>query len=376
MNGVLSLHRTILRPADAESAEQLLRSEGRKYIAPLDGILKIDALPYKITRRMMTETAFWAQNQTSFREASSVIKKIYGFRISTDTVRRVAVYVGALIYQKDTAEAEKIYQGQCRMEMGHSKKGTLYIQTDGAALNTRHKDENGSTWRENKLGIVFSSDNIITTKNRRGEKERHIQKKEYTSYVGSAGEFKKYLFACAVRNGYGDYEKTVVLSDGATWIRNMCEEIFPDAVQILDLYHLCENTYEYAKAIFHEKEEEYRPWAEKVISWLKEGAREKVMTELKKYRKRRLKKGTVNLPVYIENNWHKIDYPEYQKQGFYVGSGAIESGNKVVLQKRLKLAGMRWEPETAQYLLTLRSKYESGLWKEDVEKYIDKYSFE
>ncbi len=27
--------------------------------------------------------------------------------------------------------------------------------------------------------------------------------------------------------------------------------------------------------------------------------------------------------------------------GFYVGSGAIESGNKVVLQKRLKLAGMK-----------------------------------
>ena len=180
------------------------------------------------------------------------------------------------------------------------------------------------------------------------------------------GEFKKYLFACAVRNGYGDYEKTVVLSDGAAWIRNMCEEMFPDAIQILDLYHLCENTYEYAKAIFHEKEDEYRPWAEKVITWLKEGKREKVMTELKKYRRRRLKKGTVNLPVYIENNWHKIDYPEYQKQGFYVGSGAIESGNKVVLQKRLKLAGMRWEPETAQYLLTLRAKYESGLWKKDV----------
>ena len=99
------------------------------------------------------------------------------------------------------------------------------------------------------------------------------------------------------------------------------------------------------------------------------------MVELKKYRRRRLKKGTVNLPVYIENNWHKINYPEYQKQDFYVGSGAIESGNKVVLQKRLKLAGMRWEPETAQYLLTLRAKYESGLWKEDVVNYIDQYSF-
>lgn len=324
---------------------------------------------------MMTEIAFWAQNQTSFREASNIIKKIYGFQVSADTVRRVAASIGALVYQKDTVEAEKIQEERCQMEMCCSKKGTLYIQVDVAARNTRHKDKNGSTWRENKLGIVFSSDNILTTRNQRGEQERHIQKKEDTSYVGSAEDFKKYLFACAVRNGYGDYEKIVVLSDGAAWIRTMCEEVFPDAVQILDLFHLCENTQEYAKAIFHEKEEEYRPWAEKVVNWLKEGECEKGMVELKKYRRRRLKKGTVNLPVYIENNWHKINYPEYQKQGFYVGSGAIESGNKVVLQKRLKLAGMRWEPETAQYLLTLRAKYESGLWKEDVVNYIDQYSF-
>ena len=52
--------------------------------------------------------------------------------------------------------------------------------------------------------------------------------------------------------------------------------------------------------------------------------------------------------------------PEYKSKGYFCGSGAVESGNKVVLQKRLKQSGMRWEAETAQYLLTLKSKYESG----------------
>ncbi|MFP3154954.1 hypothetical protein LQZ18_11135 [Lachnospiraceae bacterium ZAX-1] len=41
-----------------------------------------------------------------------------------------------------------------------------------------------------------------------------INKKEYIRYVGSASEFKKHLFACALRNGYGRYQDTVVLSDG------------------------------------------------------------------------------------------------------------------------------------------------------------------
>jgi hypothetical protein len=58
-----------------------------------------------------------------------------------------------------------------------------------------------------------------------------------------------------------------------------------------------------------------------------------------------------------------------------VGSGAIESGNKVVMQKRLKLAGMRWNEITAQYLLTLRTKFESGLWKTSVVKAVISHIF-
>jgi hypothetical protein len=40
-------------------------------------------------------------------------------------------------------------------------------------------------------------------------------KKEYISFVGAAGEFKKHLLACAPHNGYGRFKETVVLSDGA-----------------------------------------------------------------------------------------------------------------------------------------------------------------
>jgi hypothetical protein len=127
----------------------------------------------------------------------------------------------------------------------------LYIEVDGAALNTRNKDEIGSSWRENKLGIVFSSDNIYTWINRRtGEKQRQILKREYVSYVGGVQEFKKHLLSCALKNGYGEYEKTVMISDGAAWIRNMREELFPDARQILDFYHLCENVNTFAKHAF------------------------------------------------------------------------------------------------------------------------------
>jgi hypothetical protein len=98
---------------------------------------------------------------------------------------------------------------------------------------------------------VFSSDNIHswTWTDRHGRRRRKIQKREYVSYVGAVNEFRKHLVACAMRNGHGIYEETVILSDGATWIRNMTEELFPDARHILDFFHLSENVHEYAKFI-------------------------------------------------------------------------------------------------------------------------------
>jgi hypothetical protein len=64
----------------------------------------------------------------------------------------------------------------------------------------------------------------------------------------------------------------------------------------------------------------------------------------------------------VNNNRDKIDYAGYKEKGYYVGSGAIESGNKVVVQRRCKQAGMRWDERNAQYMLALRAKTESGQW--------------
>ena len=341
----------------------------------MDITLGIDVLPFKMTREMMCEVSFWAQNQTSYKAAEEIIYKVHGVLIGTTTIRSIADCVGKIIFEEDTKIANEIYGNMNTIEYTNKKRGLLYIQMDGAALNTRTKDKDGSSWRENKLGMVFSSDNIRITINKKGEKSSKILKKEYTSYVGSVSEFKKYLFACAVKNGYGKYEKTIILSDGATWIRNMCEELFPDAVHILDLFHLCENTYTYAKSIFKNDESKYVSWAEDIIKKFKNSEIGSVLDILKKYKHRKLPKGVVNLYNYTNNNIDRIDYKQYTEKGYYIGSGAIESGNKVVLQKRLKLAGMRWNEVTAQYLLSLRTKYESGLWSNSVVKTIAAYKF-
>ena len=78
------------------------------------------------------------------------------------------------------------------------------------------------------------------------------------------------------------------------------------------------------------------------------------------------KPGQENLYTYISNNKDNIDYPAYREKGYFVGSGAIESGNKTVLQSRLKLPGMRWNVPTAQCMVSLKAKLESQRWEKDV----------
>jgi hypothetical protein len=57
--------------------------------------------------------------------------------------------------------------------------------------------------------------------------------------------------------------------------------------------------------------------------------------------------GVVNPYPYIEHNRNKIDYAEYKRRGHYIRPGPIESGNKSVVQKRCKQAGMRWNMANA-----------------------------
>jgi len=117
-------------------------------------------------------------------------------------------------------------------------------------------------------------------------------------------------------------------------------------------------------------EAKYVPWAERICALLEEGKSGEVLRELNPNENY---SNCVNLYHYITMHCGHINYPEYKRKGYFCGSGAVESGNKVVLQKRLKQAGMRWEAESAQYLLTLKSKYESDRLEKDVVTFFLEY---
>lgn len=314
----------------------------------------------------MIKFSFWGQNQPSFQKASKIIKELYNIELSYVTVKGVTEYIGDLLFKDLLNNAEKIWSNRANININtNNKKGILYMQADGAAVNTRIEDENGSTWKENKLGIFFSDNDIFKRKN----KSNIINHKEFVSYIGSVDTFRMLLFAKAVELEYWKYENIVFISDGATWLRNMISELFPEATQILDKFHLIENIYEYANFIFNNNQKKVDKFKDKIIGFCYSGEYNLIIKELNKYKDIELPKTVCNLPVYLENNKDKINYSLYEHNGWFVGSGAIESSNKTIVQLRLKQAGMRWSVEGANSILTLRCYEESENW-DKIEKIV------
>jgi hypothetical protein len=414
IEGIITIGRYLLRPKTPIDNDKLISLGYNTNIYPMDDFIGITKYPFKITPQAVLEIAYEGCKELSFQAAATSVKKINNVDISYLTIRNVTNMVGQIIYENEMKKANNtidLYNKNKLSKFRNNKNAVLYIEPDGAMIHLRDRkninnsilrDNNGKkdelisekakiAWYENKLAIVFSSDNMTTKKRKiqlnigKNDKltdnyyndniEYILTKREYVSYIGSYDIFQKLLFHCAIKNGYGQYKTTILLSDGATWIKTMKSIYFQDAIHILDFYHLAERTFEFAKKYFKEDESKYVPWAKNAIYFFKNSKYKELMTEIKKMQTK-IKDKRYNLYDYIVNNRDSIDYKCYKSKGYYIGSGHIESGNKSVFQERLKRPGMMWNRDIAQHLLTLRSKLKSNLWSEDVKIPFLRYCYE
>jgi hypothetical protein len=370
----ITIKRSFLAPKTKNDAEKLFNDEGVKGIYPVDRLMGIDVLPFRMTVDTMLKVSKKAQKASSFESAAEDLQEDCDIKLDPVTIASVTNHIGDIAYK---AECEKAFAIDKLLKEGKltfsSKKidGILFIETDGSMVNTREINKiTKSSWHENKLGMVYSSDHVsIAGKMCINGKERtryKIDSKEYTSCMGGVDDFRKLLFACALNNGYGSYTETILVSDGAAWIRKLKEELFPDAQQILDYYHLSEKIWTFSKLYFNNNKELYSIWANTMCDYAFDSKYSQLLDDVleKEYNKQIVKD---KLSTYIENNISNIDYALYRTKGYAIGSGSIEGANKNVIQARLKLSGMRWNLESAQNLSTLRAKAKSTKWFEDVE---------
>ncbi len=133
LNGDLNLKRSAMRLQVFTNDSQRIKLYD-EVIKPLDENFKIDKLEYKMSPRMIDETAFWGQNQSSFAWAEFVMKKL-GYSATDSTIQKITHSVGKKLYQEDTKNrpdgVPNIYKYVCdnrnKIDYDNYKKSGFYI---------------------------------------------------------------------------------------------------------------------------------------------------------------------------------------------------------------------------------------------------------
>lgn len=283
----------------------------------------------------------YAGQLDSYEKSSDVLKEMLQLEVSETQIYRVTDFYGEAV---DATVNEDLVLAPLK------EAEVLYAEVDGSMIRTR--EEGGS---EVKVGRLFTSSDCLHPEGKPGS----IRHSQYTAHLGGHKNFTKMMDALLDKQGHLG-KRLVFISDGAIWIKNWIDDAFPQAVCILDYYHACEHLHQFSAAVFCDKAKE-KKWTDKQKEWLLKGRVKTVLRNIKRVGKG--SEAAASLIQYYTTNESRMDYAYYATLGCgIIGSGAIESAHKTLVQRRLKQAGQRWSWNGAQNMLNLRTARLNNDW--------------
>lgn len=313
-------------------------------------------------RRMMGQVG----GKEAFDDGRKDLDILAGVLVTTKAVERASEATGKQIEQQNQREQKHALSGKVVPFISKAAIPNLYIAIDGTGVpvvkreteGRKGKDKTGQAkTREAKLGCVFTQ----TTVDAEGYA---VRDKDSTTYVGAiekAEEFGNRIYTEAVRRAIAQARKVIFLGDGAKWIWGIADEHFPDAIQIVDLYHAREHLTKVAN--LGKKSEE---WLSARREELDAGKVENITNALNKLRPKdkAIQKEIKTEMEYFQRNAKRMRYAEFRSQGLFVGLGIIEAGCRTIVGQRLKLSGMHWTVKGANTIIALRCCQMSNRWEE------------
>jgi hypothetical protein len=206
-------------------------------------------------------------------------------------------------------------------------------------------EANGSRVKTLALGEV--------TRNQRGEVcTQHLK---YCSRLCDAASFEQATLVETHRRGLERAAEVCAVQDGAEWLQGLVDSHRADAVRILDFAHAAEYINEIGQAVQAAGGRLPAGWLEGVLHRLKHQGPARVLQQLAWWTARSPGPLMQEKLTYLQKREAHMQYPTYQEAGWPIGSGSVESANKLVVEARLKGAGMRWHRHNVNPMLVLRN---------------------
>ena len=293
----------------------------------------------------MQELMVYAGHLDVYSRGAEIVEKFLRVETNASQIYRVTNHHGRAL-------ADVLYQQSAAREVAAGE--VVYAEIDGSMIFTDNQ------WREVKLGRVFASSDVEAASGL--DRGGRITRSEYTGHLGGVAEFTE-KFRLTVDPYAALNERLVFVVDGAVWIHRWVSEQYPHATQILDFYHAVEHLAEFARVAIAD-ETERGIWIAKQKALLLAGRLDRVIGNVRRIVNEHgdLSQQGAQLIEYYRNNRERMRYDEYIRRGLSIGSGAIESAHRTVVQRRMKLSGQRWANTGAENILDLRVCSMSGKW--------------
>jgi len=270
--------------------------------------------------------------------------------ISENLLRRVIARVGA------QCEAADQVQLQQELKPGEGVAEVLVVEADGSLLPIRGPEP----WKEAKVGVVYRHDT---------ERNEPIEgRARYVAVVNGLGEFAPVLEDALQVEKINEVPLVVWVGDGAPCNWTLADQLAPDAVQILDWHHAVQHAVDCGKILLGEESPWLPLWQKRAETLLSEGpgaAIAELMECIPEVEKRRRDRADAlqaldDLVRYYRTNERRMNYRLLREEGLPIGSGAVESAHRHVLQTRMKRAGQRWSLRNARRMARLRAAYRTA----------------
>jgi len=339
----------------------------------------------------------WGQRlclKESFAEAGQSLEMLLGLRLGTRALE---------VMNRTVAGSAPAFRASWEVPPPEEEGSLLVVTADGKGVPMRrppregpkphHRRTKGEKANKKQMacvGAVYTiepfvrrAEDIIdeVLRDRKAEERPEPQHKhvwaEMTREIGGIevpakeGLFCQLYTELTLRN-LGRDRPVVCLLDGERALWDAQQIYFPEAVGILDLFHVLERLWAVAHCFHTEGSDGAKQFVEQRLRDLLQGRVGYVIAGLRrrlgggelKGSKREVVKAAVE---YLSNNRAHMRYDEYLRAGYPIGSGVAEGACRHLVKDRMEQTGMRWTVEGAQAMLHVRALYLNDQWDEFLE---------
>jgi hypothetical protein len=283
-----------------------------------------------------------------FERAPRELAALIGVTVGRETVRRRTEAAGAALVAAEAATVEQLARTWPAPTV---EAGWYQVSVDGAMVPLVHGE-----WAEVKTLAVGL---LERQQQAEGGWTVRATALSYFSRLTEADEFRRLAWVETHRRGVTLARQVCAVGDGALWCQRFYDWHCPDAVRILDWPHAAEYLTTAAHATFGAGTPAATAWLDTTLDTLAHGTPEAVFAALRALPE---SAAVTESLQYLEARREQIRYARFRAAGYPLGSGIVESANKLVVEARLKGSGMHWARASVNPMVALRAAVCSDRW--------------